>query len=181
MLKFAFMINVPGYTPETFSTEYDSGESITRIVGTDNMDMAVEYAGKLAAEGFNLFNLCGDFDEEITEKIRQAVGEGVKVKNATYSPEETEKLEKLEEFSKYGIIAIASELEEDKALEVTCPDLYAKMWLVKDAEQASVAAEELSKEGMHAIELCSWFDAERTAPIIKAVNSETIPVGSCGY
>lgn len=180
MMKFAYMINIPGYTPETYCGEYDSGKSITRIVGTDNIDQAVEYAAKLAEEGFNLFNLCGDFDDEVTAKISQAVGEGIKVRNAAYSSEELEKVEALEEFTKYGVIAVDPAVDEPVVLEVSCDALYTKMWIVKDQEQANKAARRLSEEGMHDIELCSWFTEERTAPIIEAVNSDKIPVGSCG-
>ncbi len=180
MMKLAYMINLPGYTPETYYGEYNTGESITRIVGTDNMEMAVEHAAKLAEEGFNLFNLCGDFDDEVTARISKAVGEGIKVRNAAYSPAELKKVEALEEFTRYGVIVVDPVVEEPVVLEVSSDDLYTKMWIVKDQDQAEVAAGKLSEEGMHDIELCSWFTEERTTPIIKAVNSDKIPVGSCG-
>ena len=54
MLKYAFLINVPGQSPDTYKGVYENSESYNVIAATDNMDMAKEYVGKLAADGFTL-------------------------------------------------------------------------------------------------------------------------------
>ena len=45
MLKFAFLINVPGQNPETYCGTYENSESFNLVAGTDNMDMAVDCVG----------------------------------------------------------------------------------------------------------------------------------------
>ncbi|MGI6766760.1 MAG: hypothetical protein ACOX4R_06015 [Lentihominibacter sp.] len=50
MIKFEYMINLPGHTPGTYFGEYVTEESIARIVGIDYMDMAVEHTVRLAKE-----------------------------------------------------------------------------------------------------------------------------------
>ena len=41
------------------------------------------------------------------------------------------------------------------------------------------AAQKLVSEGVKFIEICSWFDAERTQSVIDAIDG-AVPVGSCG-
>ena len=179
MLKYAFFVNCPGQTPETYKGVYENAESYNLVIGTDNMDMAVDYAGKLAADGFTLFNLCGDFDDEITAKMQAAAGEGVKIKHADYLPEQLAKVEALEEFSKFGIVIVMRGVEEPTDVVVKCDDLYTHAIYVKDQEQANEAARKLAAEGVHDIELCSWFDKEKTESVIDAV-AGACPVGTCG-
>ena len=59
MLKYAFLINVPGQKPETYNGVYENSESYNVVAGTGDMEMAKEYVGKLTADGFTLLNLCG--------------------------------------------------------------------------------------------------------------------------
>ena len=82
MLKYAFLINVPGQNPDEYKGVYENSESYNVIAGTDNMDMAKEYVGKLAADGFTLLNLCGDFDDAITAELREIAGPDVKIVHA---------------------------------------------------------------------------------------------------
>jgi len=53
---------------------------------------------------------------------------------------------------------------------------------VKDLDQAVEAARKFAEDGVDGIELCGWFDLEKTKAIIAAVESvsKTIPVGSNG-
>ena len=103
MLKFAFLINVPGETPGTFSGIYENSESFNLVAGTDNMEMAKEFVAKLVGEGYTLLNLCGDFDDEVTGAMQEAAGPDVKIRHADYFPDQLAKVEALPEFSKYGI------------------------------------------------------------------------------
>lgn len=179
MLKYAFLINVPGQTPEEYCGVYENSESYNVIAGTDNMDMAKEFVGKLAADGFTLLNLCGDFDDEVTAQMREIAGPDVKIVHADYLPEQGAMVEALPEFSKYGIVIVMRGVEEPTEVVIDKPELYTKAIFVKDQEQANAAAKQLSDEGMHDIELCSWFDKERTEAVIAAVGGAT-PVGTCG-
>ena len=159
MLKFAFFINVPGQNPDDYKGVYENSESYNMIVGTGDMDMAKDYLGKLAADGYTLFNLCGDFDDEITAQLCEIAGPDVKIRHADYLPEQLAKVEALPEFSKYGIVIV--------------------MRGVEDQEQANAAAKKLAEEGVHDIELCSWFDKAKTEEVIEAVGG-VCPVGTCG-
>ena len=179
MLKYAFLINVPGQNPDEYKGVYENSESYNVIAGTDNMDMAKEYVGKLAADGFTLLNLCGDFDDAITAELREIAGPDVKIVHADYLPEQGAMVEALPEFSKYGIVVVMRGVEEPTEVVVDKPELYTKAIFVKDQEQANAAAKKLADEGMHDIELCSWFDKARTESVIEAVGG-ICPVGTCG-
>lgn len=179
MLKFAFIINVPGQSPETFSGVYENAESYNLIVGTDNMDMAKDYVAGLVADGYTLFNLCGDFDDEITGQMQQAAGPDVKIRHADYLPEELTKVEALEEFTRYGMVIVMKGVEEPAEVTLSTEGFDAKAIFVKDQEQANEAARKLAAEGVHDIELCSWFDRAKTEEVIAAIGG-AVPVGTCG-
>jgi len=179
MLKFAFIINVPGQSPETFSGVYENEESYNLIVGTDNMDMAKEYVARLVSEGYTLFNLCGDFDDEIADRMRAASGEEIRIRNAHYLPAELAKVEALQEFSRYGIIVQMGGVGDPEEVEVHCEGFDTKAIFVSNQAQAVEAARKLAGEGVHDIELCSWFDRAKTEEIIAAIGG-AVPVGTCG-
>ncbi len=179
MLKFAFLINVPGETPGTFAGSYENSESFNLVAGTDNMVMAKEFVAKLVDEGYTLFNLCGDFDDEVTTQMQNAAGPDVKIRHADYTLAELAKVEALTEFTKYGMIIVMRGVEEPNEVELSCDGFNAKAIFVKDQEQANAAARKLVDEGVHDIELCSWFTEEKTQEVIDAIGG-AVPVGSCG-
>ncbi len=179
MLKYAFLINVPGQKPETYNGVYENSESYNVVAGTGDMEMAKEYVGKLTADGFTLLNLCGDFDDAITAELREIAGPDVKIVHADYLPEQGAMVEALPEFSKFGIVVVMRGVEEPTEVVVDAPELYTKAIFVKDQDQANAAAKKLADEGMHDIELCSWFDKARTEAVIDAVGG-ICPVGTCG-
>ena len=179
MLKFAFLINVPGQSPETYSAIYENDESYSIIAGVDGMEAGKEYVRKLAADGFTLFNLCGDFDDEITEQMRADAGEGVDIDHADYSEAELEKLNKLESFDKYGIIIAMDGVETPQQRILECSDCKATAVFVKDMDHAKQEAARLVKENIGFIELCSWFDRAMMEEIVEATDG-AVPVGTCG-
>jgi len=50
---------------------------------------------------------------------------------------------------------------------------------VKDMDSAMEAGRELVKKGVAFMELCGWYDSEKTEQIINAIGG-SIPVGTCG-
>ncbi len=179
MLKFAFIMNVAGESPKTYSKMHETSEETSLFVGTGDMDMAAELVGQLAVEGIELINLCGDFDDDITQKFIE-IGKGkIRIFHADYFPEELAKLEALPSLKEFGIISITRGLEEMDHLELFSPECNTRVMLVKDMEMACDASKELVLKGVHFIELCSWFDVERTKAIIEAIGG-AVPVGSCG-
>lgn len=179
MLKFAFLINVPGQNPENYRGVYENAESYNLVAGTNNMDQAKDYVAKLVADGYTLLNLCGDFDDEITSAMQEAAGPDVKIRHANYLPDQLEKVEALEEFTRYGAVIVMRGVEEPAEVVIDRPELYTKAIFVKDQAQANEAARKLAAEGVHDIELCSWFDKAKTEEVIAAVGGAA-PVGSCG-
>lgn len=179
MFKFALIMNIPGESPETYSEVYENAESYNLFVGTGDMEMAAGLVKQLARDGFELINLCGDFNDEITQRFIE-IGQGkMRVFHADYFPNELEKLETLPSLQEYGFVSITRGLEKMEHLELLSKNCNTKIMLVKDLDMACQAAKELVEKGVYFIELCSWFDTERTQAVIAAINNK-VPVGSCG-
>ena len=70
-------------------------------------------------------------------------------------------------------------VEETVRLSLDSEDCNTRACFVKDLDAAKAAAAALAEEGIDFIELCSWFDQEKTEAIIEAAGGK-IPVGSCG-
>lgn len=179
MLKFAFIINMPGQNPDTYSGVYENSESYNLLVGVDGVEQSKDLVKRLVSQGYTLFNLCGDFDEEITTQLREIVGEGIKIANSDYLPEEAAKMEGLQTMSEYGIIIKMNGVESIEEVSLKCDDCNTTALFVKDQWQGEAAAKQLAEQGIDFIELCSWFDRERTEDIINAVNGK-VPIGTCG-
>lgn len=178
MLKFAFLIMMPELKPETFRGVYENKESYNLVVGMDSIQAAEDIMKGLIADGYTLFNLCSGFTPEDAEML-QAMGDGIKVRAADYLPAEGEKIEKLEDFSKYGVVVVMSGVEETETVSCSGPDFDAEVKFVKDQEAANAAAAELAEHGVTFIELCSWFTEERTQAVADAIGG-AVPVGSAG-
>ncbi len=178
MIKYAFLMNMPGETPETCYGKYDNKESHTRIVGLDK-EAAGEYIKVLAGEGFEMVDLCGDFNQDDVEKMTGLSKGKIKICAASYLPTEAEKLEKLESLFEYGIIVNMKGVNETEWIEILNRQGNTYIAFVSGIDQAMEAAKELVKKGVSFMELCSWFDKEKCEKIIDAI-SGTVPVGTCG-
>lgn len=179
MMKYAFIANVAGVTPETYSTVFETKNCYNLIAGVDGMDAAKKYIKKLADEGFELFNLCGDFDDDITVEIQKMVGEGVRVKNAKYTIDELMKLQFVESFKDYGIIIQDDDLENPHEEVLRSKECDMRIMFVKDMREARHAAKKLIEKKVDFIELCSWFDVLRLEPLVEATENK-VPIGTCG-
>ena len=130
------------------------------------------------AEEFETVNLCGDFDDEILQKFIE-IGEGkTKVSAARYAPEELIKLGALTSLKEYGFISLMPGIDQIERLELLSDECSTYVFLVRDVDMACVAAVELVKSGVDLIELCGWFDSNKTQAIIDAIDGK-VPVGSC--
>ncbi|MDO4546109.1 MAG: DUF6506 family protein [Bacillota bacterium] len=179
MLKFAFIINVPGESPETYSAVYENEESYSIIAGTGDMNMAKDYVKKLADDGFTLFNLCGDFDDEITEQMQEMAGDSVKIRHANYNLNELVKLDRLRTMRNYGVIIVMDGVEKPHEVVLRSKECDTRAIFVKDMPQARRAARRLVEKRVNFIELCSWFDTPRLEIVVKAIDG-VVPIGTCG-
>lgn len=170
---------MPGQNPDTYLAVYENAESYNLIAGVDGVESAKDYVKSLVDDGFTLVDLCGDFDDEITADIQEAVGEGVKVRHADYSIDEMAKMSKLSALPTYGIVICMRGVENPQEVVLKCEDCDTTAIFVKDLEQAKKAAKTLVDRKIVFIELCSWFDKIRTEAVIEAIDG-AVPVGSCG-
>ena len=175
MFKFAFLINVPG-ADGSYSALCENDESYNLVEGIDGIEAGAARVSELAGKGIDHFNLCGDFDDEMTEKIRAEVGDQISVKNAFYSPEE---LEKLGSMYGYGMIIKADGVDDTVWKSMKNDECETTVAFVKDLSGAKAAAKQLAADGIDFIELCSWFDSEKTREIIESIDG-AVAVGSCG-
>ena len=51
MFKFAFMMNIPGESPETYSAMFENSEEYDLFVGSDNMEMAAGLVKNMLKKG----------------------------------------------------------------------------------------------------------------------------------
>jgi hypothetical protein len=179
MSKFALIMNVPGESPETYSKSYENAESINLFVGSGDMEMAAGLVKQYADDGFELINLCGDFNEELAKRFIEIGQSKIAVFYADYSPDELKKLEALPSLKEYGFICMEKSLEKMEHLELLSNECNTTIMLVKDLDMACHAAKKLVEKGIYFIELCSWFNTERTQAVIEAIDGK-LPVGSCG-
>lgn len=176
MLKYAYILNIEGLHPDTYTAEVFKTDTLTRYYGVDNMEETMEVVKKIKEEGFELINLCSAYDDEMTKEVEALIP---RTKNVHYLPAEEEKLDKVEDWSKYGVISIDAQLDDIETTVIENPEFTTYAKIVKDIDAACVAAKELVEAGVTFIEMCSWFDEEKTKKVIEAIDCD-VPVGSCG-
>lgn len=179
VMKYAFIANIAGVTPETYSTVFETSESYNLIAGVDGMDAAREYVKKLVEDGFELIDLCGDFDDVITAEMQEMAGPDVEINHADYTKDELVKLNHLDTFRDYGVIIMAEEIDKPHEAVLRSDACDMRVIFVKDMRQAKNAAKRLIEKRVNFIELCSWFDILRLMPIVE-VTENRVPVGTCG-
>ncbi len=179
MFKYVFIANIPGVSPDTYVASYENEESKTIVMGTSSMEVTEEMVKKYDGEGFDLIDLCGDFDDAALEQFSEVVTGDMRLTHADYFPEELEKLDALPSMKEYGIIAITRGVEKTQELLLESRICNTHVRLIKDLDGAKEAAKSLVAGGINFIELCSWFDKEKTKEIIATIDGK-VPVGSCG-
>jgi dihydropteroate synthase len=179
-MKYAFIMNSGTLNPESYSTLYEDRQNRYYFAAVHGMDMAVELAEKLAAEGYDFIDLCGDFDAEKTEKIQKAAGKKLQVNFAKYTEEGLAKFEALTENDRYGIIVLGFDQKEERVRLTIESDEYNSYIAIVDKEESAAAeAKKMVEEGIHFIELCGYFNAKKAAAVSEAINHR-IPIGYCG-
>ena len=179
MFRFALIINVPGASLGTCSKVYENKDSYNEFIGSGSMEMAGQIVQSLLEKDIEEIDLCGAFDDQETEKLRNITQNKIEIFNSKHSPEELRKVKEMNSFNKYGFISITKGIETMQSLELLGEKRNNHIILVKDLDMACQAANMLLENGVDLIELCSWFDDEKTQSVIDAINGK-IPVGSCG-
>lgn len=181
MFTFAFIVNSEGLTPEDYYWNYENEEFKFKFFATSNMEMTKKYAKKLADDGYENIDLCGDFNDDMAKEVAGATDGRINVMYAKYFDNELEKLERLPELGEYGIIINAGGIPEGTTIteKIIGSEFNTTIVLVPDDKMAEAAAQSLVDEGIDFIELCSYFDSQKAEDIINAIKGR-VPVGYCG-
>ena len=179
-MKYAFIMNSGTLDPESYSVLYDAGENQDYFTAVHGMDMTLTLTRKLAEEGYEQIDLCGDFDEEKTEKVRNAANGKIKTAYAKYSEEALAEFDALTSTDQYGIIVMESGMSRDLVrLELNSEEFNTHIAIAANEEAAIRAAKQMVEEGICFIELCAYFNTERAEKVKKAIDDK-VPVGYCG-
>ncbi len=168
----------PGLTPDNFSCYYENSAGINSFIGVSDKAMAKAEIEKFIAQGYTLFNLCSAFNKDDADTY-MSLGQGLKIKAAAFKADQLEIFKAITRTA-CGIILIDDGVDETVAQECSFNGYKTCLRYVKDFDAAVAAAKDLESAGCSFIELCSWFDEERTAALIEA-SQVSLPVGSCGF
>lgn len=179
-MKYAFIMNSGTLSPETYSVLYEDEGNHYFFTAVHGMDMAQALAKQLADDGFEMIDLCGDYDAEKAEDIIKASDGKIKVNYAKYSEEELAKFNALPVNDRYGIIVLGFGLSKDSVrLELQSNEYNTYISIVAKEEMAALEAKRMAEDGIHFIELCSYFDAEKAGIVMNAIELR-VPLGYCG-
>ena len=171
MFKFAFFINVPGVSPETYSKVFENEECYGLVAGVDGVDAAKQYASRLAGDGFMALDLSGNFSSKAVEEIR--------VCKAQYTINGLTRLSHITSAKEYGVIVKVDGLEKPRGVMMKSDKKCTTVIFVNDMAQAKKAAVKLVAMRVSYIELCSWFDQLRMEALDRIIGS-AVPIGTCG-
>jgi len=179
-MKYAFIMNSGTLNPESYSVVYEDVENQYFFTGVHGMKMTRELAKKLADDGYELIDLCGDYNEEKADEIRKVSEGKVKVNYAKYTEEEQAKVDALDSMGKFGIIVLGFDLSKDLVkLELTSDEYNTYIAIVAKEEMAAIEAQRMVAEGINFIELCGYFNPEKAAVVAGAIGHK-VPLGYCG-
>lgn len=177
MFKFAFFVNSETLTPENYKKELH-GEGFEGLVcGVNSLELACETAKKLAEEGFEEIDLCGDFDAEKAKTIQGFAGDKIEVWHETFTKPEEEKFEKLTQLNPWGIIIhVGSKWEKDSYTVLKSAECDTYIACVDGMDETFEAAKRMVADGVTFIEICSYYNEEMCNQIVESIGG-AIPIG----
>lgn len=179
-MKYAFIMNSATLNPDSYAVLYENEGNQYYFAAAHGMKMTRELVKKLADDGYELINLCGDYNEEKTEEIKKASGGKTRVCYAKYTEEQQAKFNALTDSNKYGIIVLGFDPVKDLVrLELESDEYNTYIAIIGREEMAMEVAKKMVSEGIHFIELCSYYDLEKAEKVIEAIDHK-IPIGYCG-
>lgn len=182
-MKFAFILDVKGVTPESYSAVLETDGRYNLVAGVDGEEAAAEYIMKLAAEGFDEINLSGDFDDDFVEalakEVREKISPSITIKNTVYLIDELIKLQFTESYRNYGIIITDENVNRYHEVVLRCKARDTRIIFVQNMMRARNAAARMLEKRIDIIDLCSWFDMLRLDHILKETGY-CVPIGTCG-
>ena len=70
-MKFAFILNFEGLHPDKYNVLCDKGNNYNMVYGVNDMEETEALVKKLAADGYELINLCSAYDADMTAKVAE--------------------------------------------------------------------------------------------------------------
>ena len=175
--KYAFIVMWPGLNPENYRIDFQ-GKDLTSYIGVSDLDQAEALVRTLACAGYSAFNLCGAFDQAKAERLARAAGPGTSFEYVIFPGDEQRKRAAADIMKGLGIIIYDDGIGQIKPFELT-GTLNSSIRFVDSIVMARAAAGDLIRQGCTVIELCSWFNEERTGALIHSLHCET-PIGTAG-
>lgn len=180
MFKYAFFANSARLSPDKYSLTYENDEFYCYVSAVHGMKMARELAAKLSEQGIEYLDLCGDFDAEKAEDIKNASGGKLDVCYAKYTKENQEQFDALEAMNEYGLIIMGKGMgDAPERLELRDEEYNTHIAIVASDQMAIEVAKDMVEKGIHFIELCGYFNLEKAEMISEAIGRK-VPVGYCG-
>lgn len=179
MLRYAFIINLPGVTPKTYSAVYKNRESYCMVAGVDGAEMAKKFVRKLLDKGFTTIDLSSDFSEETAVEIKELAGENIRVKHARYTVDGRIKLDFTRSFRRCGVIIVVGGVKKAAEYLLSNDQRDTRIIFAGSIRQAKNAARRMLENQVNYIELSCWFDRLRMESVAEAVDHR-IAVGTCG-
>jgi hypothetical protein len=91
----AFIFKGPGMNADRHHAVLRSDDFFMRVVGVQSIEEAITAAASLVAEGAELVELCGAFDETDAHRVSAAIGLTTPVGVVTFSGDQADRLEAL--------------------------------------------------------------------------------------
>ncbi len=178
MFKFAFFVNSTTLTPENYSKNLLGKDFAGLVCGVNSMELACKKAKELEETGFDEIELCGDFTGEMAKEIKDSTLGKIKICYETYSSQEKAKFDELKELNPWGIIIEVGETwDKDRYSILKSEECDTYIACVNGMEDGIHAAEQMVRDGVKFIELCSYYDEEKTNQVIEGIGG-AIPIGA---
>lgn len=175
--KYAFIVMCPGLDPASYRLDFQ-GRDLTSYIGVSDFTQAEALVRELAASGYDAYNLCGAFDQEKAQRLASIAGPGTPVSYVTFEGDEIRKRQSADIMKGLGIIIYDDGIGQIRPFELQ-GTLNSSIRFVDSVVMARAAAGDLIRQGCTVLELCSWFNQERTGALIHSLHCET-PIGSAG-
>ena len=175
--KYAFIVMWPGLNPADYRIDFQ-GRDLTSYIGVSDFSQAEALVRELAAKGYDAYNLCGAFDQDKAARLAQIAGPGIPVSYVIFPGDEPRKREHADITRGLGIIIFDEGIGQIHPFELKGA-LNSHIRFVDSVVMARAAAGDLIREGCSVLELCSWFDENRTGALIHSLHCET-PIGTAG-
>lgn len=88
-----FIFKGPAIKPTRHRAVLRSPDFVMRVIGVESVEEAISAAASMVADGVEVVELCGAFDQTDAHRVALAIGPAVAVGVVTFSREQADRLE----------------------------------------------------------------------------------------